>query len=125
MKETAKKLNIPYTTYVNYEKGTREPNSEMLILLAKFFGVTVDYLIGNVNEPYFYLDNKRIIDEINSLDGYEEKEKPATDPDDELNEYLEELKNRDEMKMLFSLAKGATKEDVEKAVKIIEALMGK
>ena len=26
------------------------------------------------------------------------------------------------MRMLFSLAKGATKEDVEKAVKIIEAL---
>ena len=42
--------------------------------------------------------------------------------DEELQEYLEELKNRSEMRMLFSLAKGATKEDVEKAVKIIEAL---
>lgn len=42
--------------------------------------------------------------------------------DDELREYLEELKNRDEMRMLFKLAKNATKEDVEKAVKIIEAL---
>jgi len=41
---------------------------------------------------------------------------------EELQEYLEELKNRSEMRMLFSLAKGATKEDVEKAVKIIEAL---
>lgn len=40
----------------------------------------------------------------------------------ELQEYLEELKNREEMRMLFKLAKGATKEDVEKAVKIIEAL---
>ena len=38
------------------------------------------------------------------------------------NEYLEELKNRPEMRMLFSLAKGATKEDIEQAVKIIEAL---
>ena len=36
--------------------------------------------------------------------------------------YLEELKNRSEMRMLFSLAKGATKEDVMQAVKIIEAL---
>ena len=42
--------------------------------------------------------------------------------DEDLQEYLEELKNRSEMRMLFSLAKGATKEDVEKAVKIIEAL---
>jgi len=46
MREVAKKLNIPYTTYVNYEKGLREPNSEMLILLANFYGVTLDYLIG-------------------------------------------------------------------------------
>lgn len=45
-----------------------------------------------------------------------------TTDDIELQEYLEELKNRSEMRMLFSIAKGATKEDVEKAVKIIEAL---
>ena len=45
--------------------------------------------------------------------------------DDELNEYLEELKNREDMRMLFSLAKGATKEDVMQAVKIIEALRDK
>ena len=32
------------------------------------------------------------------------------------------IKNRSEMRMLFKLAKGATKEEVEKAVKIIEAL---
>ena len=40
----------------------------------------------------------------------------------ELNEYLSELKNRPEMRTLFKTAKGATKEDVEQAVKIIEAL---
>lgn len=47
MMEMAKRLNIPYTTYVNYEKGAREPNSEMLIKFSKFFDVTIDYLIGN------------------------------------------------------------------------------
>lgn len=46
-KEAAVKLKMPYTTYINYEKGTREPNSETLISLANFFGVTVDFLIGN------------------------------------------------------------------------------
>ena len=50
------------------------------------------------------------------------EEKPATNEDAELNEYLDELRNRSEMRMLFKLAKGATKEDVEQAVKIIEAL---
>lgn len=35
---------------------------------------------------------------------------------------LTEMRDRPEMRMLFKLAKGATKEDVEQAVKIIEAL---
>lgn len=55
----------------------------------------------------------------------EQKEKPDTQMDAELAEYLEQLKNRPEMRMLFSLTKGATKEDVERAVRIIEAALGK
>lgn len=45
------------------------------------------------------------------------------DPDecrDEMTEYLEELHKRPELKTLFSVAKHASKEDVEKAAKIIE-----
>jgi transcriptional regulator with XRE-family HTH domain len=42
--------------------------------------------------------------------------------DRELTAYLEELKNRDEMRMLFSLARGCTREEVEQAVRIIEVL---
>lgn len=46
MKDVARALNIPYTTYVNYEKGDREPNSEFLIAIAQFYNVTIDYIIG-------------------------------------------------------------------------------
>ena len=46
MKDTADALGIPYTTYINYEKGYREPNSEMLIKLSVFFETSIDYLIG-------------------------------------------------------------------------------
>lgn len=46
MRETARLLGMPYTTYVNYEKGLREPTSEMLIQIADFFGVSIDYLLG-------------------------------------------------------------------------------
>lgn len=46
MTQAARALQIPYTTYVNYEKGEREPNTEMLIKIAGFYGVSVDYLIG-------------------------------------------------------------------------------
>ena len=50
MRQTAAKLNIPYTTYVSYEKGEREPNSEMLIVLANYFNCSIDYLVGRSNE---------------------------------------------------------------------------
>lgn len=59
------------------------------------------------------------------LMGWSEEEQSKVDEQYELQEYLEELKNRPEMRMLFQLSKDATKEDVEKAVAIIEALKGK
>lgn len=40
----------------------------------------------------------------------------------ELDELLETLRTRDDMRMLFKLAKDATPDDVRSAVKIIEAL---
>lgn len=49
MKEAARLLNMPYTTYVNYEKEQREPTSEVLIQLADFYDTTIDYLIGRTN----------------------------------------------------------------------------
>lgn len=49
MADVARDLNIPYTTYVNYEKDTREPNSETLIALADYFRCSVDFLICRSN----------------------------------------------------------------------------
>ena len=77
-------------------KSGAEPRSTTVTQIADYLGVTVESLLG--------------------------KQEQSTTEDDELTEYLEELKNRSEMRMLFSLAKGATKEDVEQAVAIIEAL---
>lgn len=58
MKQTAQQLNIPYTTYVGYEKNEREPNSETLILLADFFECSVDYLVGRSSERNSVVDEK-------------------------------------------------------------------
>ena len=49
MKATALALELPYTTYVNYEKGSREPGGDMLVKLATFFDTSVDYLLGKDN----------------------------------------------------------------------------
>jgi ribosomal protein L23 len=42
--------------------------------------------------------------------------------DDETRDLINSLRSKPEMKMLFSVSKNATKEDIIKAVKIIEAL---
>lgn len=57
--------------------------------------------------------------------GISEEEKPLVNDDKELTEYIQMLKTRPECRMLFQLSKNATKEDVEKAVRIIEALREK
>lgn len=45
-KDLAKKLNIGQSTIAQYERGDREPTIHNLSLYAKFFGVTVDELLG-------------------------------------------------------------------------------
>lgn len=47
--ETAKKLNLPLTTYANYEYGNREPDSETITTMSTLFGVSNDYLMGKTN----------------------------------------------------------------------------
>ncbi|MEG0898452.1 MAG: helix-turn-helix transcriptional regulator [Oscillospiraceae bacterium] len=69
--QMAKLLNLPYTTYNNYETGTREPNSDVLKLISKEFLVTIDFLLENEKEPIVISDrlvsNKEILDKLNSL----------------------------------------------------------
>lgn len=48
MKEAASTLDMPYTTYVNYEKGVREPNSETLIKIADFYNTSFSASISTI-----------------------------------------------------------------------------
>lgn len=49
-KDVSEMLNINPRTYASYEKNEREPNSEILIQFAEFFGVTIDYLLGVIRK---------------------------------------------------------------------------
>lgn len=93
----AARLGISKSAVSMYECGNREPELELLQRMADCFGVSVSALLGR-------------------------EDAPLVNGDPELTEMLEALRDRPEMRMLFSLTKGATKEDVEAAVKIIEAL---
>lgn len=43
----AVQLGIAPNTLSGYEKNNRKPNSDMIKKLAEFYGVTIDYLLGN------------------------------------------------------------------------------
>lgn len=92
-KEMAQKIGCTTAAYGHYETGKRNPDIEGIKKISAALGVSPDSLIG-----------------------YEKSEEA------ELQEYLEQLKTRPEMRMLFKLSAQATKEDVEQAVRIIEAI---
>lgn len=64
MKQAAEQLGMPYTTYVNYEKGARQPNSETLIDLANFYNTSIDYMLGKSNIRI----DEHTLDIVNELD---------------------------------------------------------
>lgn len=51
--ELSKSLKISRSTIGMYEKGAREPDFETLELIADFFNVDTDYLLGRTNKTTF------------------------------------------------------------------------
>ena len=49
-RQMAKELNVSQGTYNNWENEKTQPSIEQLKQLSHFFGVSVDYLIGNTDE---------------------------------------------------------------------------
>ena len=45
-KDLAKSLNVSTSAISNYEQNIRYPDIEMLVVIADFFGVSTDYLLG-------------------------------------------------------------------------------
>lgn len=49
--ELGKIFNVNQITISQYERGTRALSIEMLILYAKYFNVSADYIIGLTKNP--------------------------------------------------------------------------
>jgi len=97
----AQELGVSKST-VSYWRNTEGaiPKQEVIAKIAEYFSVSIDYLLGNTDI----------------------KSPQPTSEDDELLLLLDELRNRPDMKMLFSVSKNCTPDEVRQAVKIIEAL---
>lgn len=47
--EISKHLNISQRAYSHYENGTRDIPTNLLIAIADFYDVSIDYLLGRTN----------------------------------------------------------------------------
>lgn len=104
-------LFVNQTAVSQWERGVTIPSPPILLKLSELYGVSTDYLLGRTDETKSS-SNIRVSDE---------HDRTITLDDDAL-ELIDSLRSRPEMKMLFSVSKKATSEDIIKAVKIIEAL---
>ncbi len=93
----AQSLGRSATLCQDWKQKKSQPNEAQLRTVAEILGTSPAYLMG---------EDVPAVDEV----------------DDELNELLSSLREREDMRMLFKLAKDASPEDVRQAVKIIEAL---
>lgn len=50
-KEIADTIGMSVLGYQRYEYGTREPAFKMLLALADYFDVSLDYLVGRSDDP--------------------------------------------------------------------------
>lgn len=48
-KELAEKINVSDVAVSRWERGTRIPSAESLLLLANFFNISADYLLGRID----------------------------------------------------------------------------
>lgn len=79
--EVAKELGITRATYANYEAGKTQPDFDILLKIANYFNVSLDYLCDHpYNNQVGYIPEEKkelvkkilILDEkyIDKVDGY-------------------------------------------------------
>ena len=87
----AMQLNVSQSTVSAYEVGERTPDLEMLISIARFFNVSIDYLVGLTDIRQTMRQSDLTSEEIDILFLYR-----SLDPTKQirLRSYLDGLSNR-------------------------------
>ncbi|WP_398578164.1 MULTISPECIES: helix-turn-helix domain-containing protein [Streptococcus] len=85
----AEKLDISQQAYASWERGVKKPTQENLVKIAQVLNVSVDYLVGNLEEESDELDNIELLFRMNSK-GLTDEEKEIFKK--ELIEFMKERK---------------------------------
>ncbi len=72
--ELGKILNINKHSISSYERDKSEPPDDIKIRLAKFFNVSIDYLLGMTDSPNPYNNDYRVVVLPNNFDSSDEEE---------------------------------------------------
>lgn len=102
-KEFCDNIGLPANITSEWQRGKCKSYEHYLYKIADVYGVSVEWLKGETDDP-------------------SPKNLPLKNESAELVEYLQELATRSEMRMLFSVSKSATKEQIEAIVHMIEAM---
>jgi transcriptional regulator with XRE-family HTH domain len=96
-------LGVSRSTVAGYETGKRKPEYDTLHKLANYFNVSIDYLLGNTDE-------RSPADKI----------KKAISDDPELLEFWEELKDREDLQLMFKQTRDLSPETIQQIISIIK-----
>lgn len=107
--ELGRQIGVGKTTISNYETGYSSPDSDTLTKLADIFGVSTDYLLGRTEEPNDV--HQRIEAAL------------AGEPDgDELICFWKEMREREDLKLLFKQVRPLSDDSIRKVVRVIQAI---
>ena len=71
--ELIKRLKIPYTTYNNWEINASKPQIPDLCMLADFYSVTIDYLVGHSVKETLITEIQALAQKYNKLSDKERR----------------------------------------------------
>ncbi|MEY7998943.1 helix-turn-helix domain-containing protein [Clostridium sp. Mt-5] len=98
--ELAKILNTIKSTLSRYENNLRIPNIDFVNQLAEYFQCSTDYLLGNTNIKNSNDSSSKITESLND--------------DPELAQFWDELKEREDLKLLFKQTRNMDPNDIKK-----------
>lgn len=111
-KDLAKAVDINASVMNRIESGERPLRDDEIFKIAKFFNVSIDYLLGNVfydRSPLMYpFSPKAQVKKI--------------DDDPEIAEMLNDIHKDPELRILFKTSKKLKKEDLQTVINLVKAM---